>query len=232
MDEQNRTAIIYDAQRKLLAANYEMAEIRSLLNELMALEEMEEVIALANSYIAEAELRLSRQNLSETDESVIDLSTARPGVRRAELKDIPGILDLLVQVDMVHHNGRPDLFKGSATKYNEWELKQILSDPGTPVFVCVEGDKVLGHAFCIHKQEINDNILTDIKTLYIDDICVDENARGKHIGKMLYEYVLSYAKENDYYNITLNVWTCNPGAMKFYESLGFLPQKIGMEMIL
>ena len=47
MDEQNRTAIIYDAQRKLLAANYEMAEIRSLLNELMALEEMEEVISLA-----------------------------------------------------------------------------------------------------------------------------------------------------------------------------------------
>ena len=74
--------------------------------------------------------------------------------------------------------------------------------------------------------------MTDIKTLYIDDICVDENARGKHIGKTLYEYVLSYAKENDYYNITLNVWTCNPGAMKFYESLGFLPQKIGMEMIL
>ena len=232
MDEQNRTAIIYDAQRKLLAANYEMAEIRSLLNELMALEEIEEVISLANSYIAEAELRISRQNLSETDESVIDLSTARPGVRRAEIKDIPGILDLLVQVDMVHHNGRPDLFKGPATKYNEWELKHILSDPGTPVFVCVEGDKVLGHAFCIHKQEINDNILTDIKTLYIDDICVDENARGKHIGKMLYEYVRSYAKENDYYNITLNVWTCNPGAMKFYESLGFLPQKIGMEMIL
>ena len=218
MDEQNRTAIIYDAQRKLLAANYEMAEIRSLLNELMALEEMEEVISLANSYIAEAELRISRQNLSEPDESVIDLSTAGPSVRRAEIKDIPGILNLLVQVDMVHHNGRPDLFKGPATKYNEWELKQILSDPGTPVFVCVEGEKVIGHAFCIHKQEINDNILTDIKTLYIDDICVDENARGKHIGKMLYEYVLSYAKENDYYNITLNVWT--------------LPQKIGMEMIL
>ena len=238
MDEQNRTAIIYDAQRKLLAANYEMAEIRSLLNELMALEEMEEVISLANSYIAEAELRISRQNLSEFDETVIDTDTAvdsdtaKPSVRRAEIKDIPGILDLLVQVDMVHHNGRPDLFKGPATKYNEWELKQILSDPGTPVFVCVEGEKVLGHAFCIHKQEINDNILTDIKTLYIDDICVDENARGKHIGKMLYEYVRSYAKENDYYNITLNVWTCNPGAMKFYESLGFLPQKIGMEMIL
>ena len=65
MEEQTRTAIIYDAQKKMLAANYEMAEIRSLLNELMALEEMDEVIARANAYMAEAELRISRNNSSE-----------------------------------------------------------------------------------------------------------------------------------------------------------------------
>lgn len=153
-------------------------------------------------------------------------------VRRAVEKDIPGILELLVQVDMVHHNGRPDLFKGPATKYDAKELRQILTDDETPVFVCVEGERVLGHAFCIHKQEKENAVLTDIKTLYVDDICVDENARGKHVGTMLYEHVHRYAKEKGFYNITLNVWTCNPGAMKFYETLGFLPQKIGMEMLL
>ena len=154
-------------------------------------------------------------------------------VRKAELKDIPGILALLVQVDMVHHNGRPDLFKGPATKYNDKELERIIADGNTPVFVCVDDEeRVLGHAFCIHKQENDNSVLTDIKTLYIDDICVDERMRGKHIGKMLYEHVLEYAKAGGFYNITLNVWTCNPGAMKFYESLGFNPQKIGMEMII
>ena len=153
-------------------------------------------------------------------------------IRKAEKKDISGLLNLLVQVDMVHHNGRPDIFKGPATKYNEWELEQLIAAPETPVFVCVEDERVLGHAFCIYKQELDDNVLTDIKTLYIDDICVDESMRGKHIGKMLYEYVLAYAKENDFYNITLNVWSCNPGAIKFYESLGFEVQKMGMEVIL
>jgi ribosomal protein S18 acetylase RimI-like enzyme len=154
-------------------------------------------------------------------------------VRRAEIKDISGLLRLLVQVDMVHHTGRPDIFKGPATKYDEEELKSIISSSTTPVFVCVdEEDNVLGHAFCIHKQEVDNSVMTDIKTLYIDDICVDEKCRGKHVGKMLYDYVLEYAKKTGFYNITLNVWTCNPGAMKFYESLGFLPQKIGMEMIL
>ena len=66
MEEQNRTAIIYNAQKKMLAADYEMAEIRSLLNELMALEEMDEVISRANSFIAEAEFRMNRKNLSES----------------------------------------------------------------------------------------------------------------------------------------------------------------------
>ena len=153
-------------------------------------------------------------------------------IRNAISTDIPGILNLLLQVDMVHHNGRPDLFKGPATKYNAEELQKILNDPMTPVFVCIDGEIVLGHAFCIHKQVVGDSVLTDIKTLYIDDICVDENNRGKHIGKLLYEHVLEYAKKSGFYNITLNVWTCNPDAMKFYESLGLKPQKICMETIL
>jgi len=154
-------------------------------------------------------------------------------VRRAENKDIPGILDLLVQVDMVHHNARPDIFKGPATKYNEEELKAIIADDTTPVFVCEDQKgNVLGHAFCIHKQEKNNNVLTDIKTLYVDDICVDEGSRGQHVGTLLFDAVSEYARKENFYNITLNVWSCNPSAMKFYEAMGFVSQKIGMEMIL
>lgn len=154
-------------------------------------------------------------------------------VRKAAEKDIPKILDLLVQVDMVHHNGRPDIFKGPATKYSGEELKEIINNEETPVFVCVNEDDIpLGHAFCIHKQIIGDSVLTDIKTLYIDDICVDSGARRKHVGKTLYEYVISYAREQGFYNVTLNVWTCNPSALKFYEAMGLVPQKIGMETIL
>ena len=154
-------------------------------------------------------------------------------VRRAQPEDIPGILKLLVQVDMVHHRGRPDLFKGPATKYNAEELRAILRDGTTPVFVCVDEEgNVAGHAFCVHRQEKDSHVLTDIRTLYIDDICVDEKQRGKHIGKKLYEHVLAYAKEQGFYNVTLNVWSCNPGAMKFYEKLGLEPYKVGMEKIL
>ena len=156
-----------------------------------------------------------------------------PSVRKATEKDIPKILELLVQVDMVHHLGRPDIFKGPATKYSAEELKVILQDDKTPVFVCVdENDVPLGHAFCVHKQELGSSVLTDIKTLYIDDICVDSAARGKHVGKTLYDHVIAYAREQGCYNVTLNVWSCNPGAMAFYERLGLKPYRVGMEEVL
>ena len=154
-------------------------------------------------------------------------------VRRAEKRDIGKILELLVQVDMVHHKGRPDIFKGPATKYSRDQLEAIIVNDNTPVFVCTdENDIPLGHAFCIHKQITGDPVLTDIRTLYIDDICVDEGARGRHIGKALYEHIVCYGREHGFYNITLNVWTCNPSALSFYEAMGLVPQKICMEKIL
>lgn len=153
-------------------------------------------------------------------------------VRRAEKRDIPAILDLLVQVDMVHHNGRPDLFKGPATKYSAEELEAILENEETPVFVCADGaDRVLGHGFCV-MQHSGGQLLEEHTTLYIDDICVDEAARGQGVGRALYEHILAYARERGAYNVTLNVWSCNPGAMAFYEKLGLVPYRVGMEKIL
>ena len=154
-------------------------------------------------------------------------------IRRAENGDLEGLNKLLMQVLMVHHNGRPDLFKPNAKKYTDEEIFQIIANDETPIFVAVDDkEEVLGYAFCVFKQFVNNEIMTDIKTLYIDDLCVDESARGQHIGKSLYDYVLAFAKAGEFYNVTLNVWTCNEGAMKFYEKCGLKPQKVGMEIIL
>ena len=154
-------------------------------------------------------------------------------IRRAKESDTEGIERLLLQVCMVHHEGRPDLFKAGAKKYTRKQLAQILHDEERPVFAAVdENGELLGYAFCIFQKHDDSNAFTDIKTLYIDDLCVDETVRGKHIGKALYEEVLAFAKKSGCYNVTLNVWTCNESAMKFYESCGLKPQKIGMEVIL
>ena len=154
-------------------------------------------------------------------------------IRRAKQADMPDINKLLNQVLMVHHYGRPDLFKSNVKKYTDEELALLIEDDSKPIFVAVdETEEVLGYAFCVFQQHINNNILTDIKTLYIDDLCVDEEKRGMHIGKQLYDFVVEYAKSESCYNLTLNVWSCNVSAMKFYEKCGLVPQKVGMEVIL
>ena len=154
-------------------------------------------------------------------------------VRRAQEKDMERIDALLMQVERIHHEGRPDLFRVGRKKYTDEELRKLIHDDSRPILVAVdEKDGVMGYAFCIFQQYQNHNIMTDIKTLYIDDLCVDEAIRGRHIGKALYDSVLEFAREQGCYNVTLNVWSCNESAMKFYEACGLKPQKVGMEAIL
>lgn len=152
-------------------------------------------------------------------------------IRRANTNDISQIINLLHQVNMVHHIIRPDLFKPHTTKYNEQELSKMLDNDKKPIFVFDNGG-VLGYAFCQISEVQNDILLQDTKTMYIDDICVDENARGKHVGKALFEFVRGYAQTIGCHNITLNVWTGNDAAQSFYKNMGMQVQKTTMELVL
>ena len=154
-------------------------------------------------------------------------------IRRANKNDAQRINELLYQVAKIHADGRPDIFKSATKKYSDKELLGIINDDSSPIFVAVDdSDIVLGYAFCIYQIAKDSLLLQDKKTLYIDDICVDEKARGEHIGKSLYEYVVNFAREKGFNNITLNVWAFNESAFKFYKKCGMTPLKITMEKTL
>ena len=154
-------------------------------------------------------------------------------IRPAKKKDIPDLNRLLLQVLTVHHEGRPDLFKKEARKYTDRELEELLLQQDKPIFVAEDGENgVVGYLFCVFIKHENHNILTDIKTLYVDDLCIDQRFRGRGIGRALYEFAVDFAQKSGCYNLTLNVWSCNRSAMAFYEKCGLLPQKVGMELIL
>ena len=151
-------------------------------------------------------------------------------IRRANINDISQIINLLHQVNMVHHIIRPDLFKPHTTKYNEQELSKMLDNDNKPIFVFDDGG-VLGYAFCQISEVQDDILLQDTKTMYIDDICVDENARGKRVGKALFEFVRDYAQAIGCHNITLNVWTGYDAAQSFYKNMGMQVQKTTIELV-
>lgn len=151
-------------------------------------------------------------------------------IRLAQPRDLEAVNSLLRQVLKVHHQGRPDLFRAEGKKYTDDDLMAIFDNPLTPVFVYEEDGAVLGYAFCALAHQDSGSLMP-ITTLYIDDLCVDARARGRHIGKALFEYVKAYAKENGCRNITLHVWECNPAAKAFYQALGLTPQYTSMELM-
>ena len=153
-------------------------------------------------------------------------------IRQAQAGDIPGILNLLLQVGRVHNGIRPDLFQDQPCKYDENALLALMRDENRPIFVSVRDDRVEGYAFCILERVENDPVLRDHFSLYIDDLCVDEFCRGKHIGQQLYDYVRDYARGEGFRTITLNVWCGNDSAMAFYKKQGMQPRNITMESVL
>ncbi len=151
-------------------------------------------------------------------------------IRKANERDIAGINKLLYQVHRIHAEGRPDIFRLDNKKYNDDELRAIISNDTTPIFVAVnEEEKVLGYAFCIYQETKGNPSLCDRKTVYIDDLCVDATERGQHVGTALYDYVKEQAKSEGCVAVTLNVWCLNAGAMRFYEKCGMKPLKVVME---
>ena len=113
-------------------------------------------------------------------------------IRRAKFKDIPQLDKLLFEVHKIHSDIRPDLFTVGEKKYTDEELERIIVDEQKPIFVAEHNGKVKGYAFCIFKQDLESKSVTNIKTLYIDDLCVDEDTRGMHIGTKLYNHVIDF----------------------------------------
>ncbi|MDD5954814.1 MAG: GNAT family N-acetyltransferase [Firmicutes bacterium] len=150
-------------------------------------------------------------------------------IRLAQTQDIPGMVNLLYQVGGVHHDIRPDIFRPNALKYTEAALEALLKDESKPIFVADDNGSVAGYCFCQIRDYTGSTALTDRKELYIDDLCVDETRRGQHIGSVLYDHAVAYAKEIGCAFLTLNVWCGNDSAMRFYEKMGLKQRSITME---
>ena len=173
------------------------------------------------------------QSVKENDCAESVLKESKMKIRKAEEKDIPRLLALLGQVLQIHAEIRPDIFISGTTKYTVGQLAELLKQEDKPIYVAVDEDDVCrGYAFCQLKEQPFSTNMVPFKSLFIDDLCVDRQARGQHIGESLFEYVKQQAKELGCYEVTLNVWAGNTPAEHFYEKMGMKTKERQMEYIL
>ena len=153
-------------------------------------------------------------------------------VRNAREKDIPKMIELLQQVLEIHAALQPNIFLSGTTKYSAEDLKELLEDPRKPIYVAVdEEDQVLGYVFCqliCHEKSANTR---EYNSIYIDDLCVDETARGQHVGEALFLHVKEEGKALGCYDINLHAWEGND-ARKFYDKMGMVPLYTSMQTVL
>lgn len=156
-------------------------------------------------------------------------------VRRAVPEDYSLIGMLLGGLLDMHRCKRPDLFEESAArtgKYTEKEYLDLLNDGRAVIFTACRGEKAVGYLVCKIVTGCENPVLKNVKTLYLDDLCVAEDERRRGAGRALMSAAESYARENGFYNLTLNVWEFNENAREFYEHLGYNTQRREMEKIL
>ena len=153
-------------------------------------------------------------------------------IRRAKDKDMDKVMELVSLVLEIHAAIRPDIFIPGTTKYTRAELLDIFADDERPVYVAVDGDdSVIGYAFCQVKSQPFSNNMIQFRSLFIDDLCVDASARGRHVGQALFEHVKDEARRLGCYEVTLNVWEGND-ARSFYDRMGMRVKETMMEYIL
>jgi len=150
-------------------------------------------------------------------------------IREACASDFNAIFDLENQVFQMHLNARPDLIKPKLP-FNQCYFEECLNDEDKKIFVYEEDGNILGYCITQKLEYHGHHIYYDMKVLEINDMCVDENARGKNIGRQLVNRAKEHAREIGAVRLELTVWGFNRNARQFYEHIGMTERTIRMEM--
>ncbi len=149
--------------------------------------------------------------------------------RRAVAGDSETVSRLLSQVLEVHVKIRPDVFVPGSIKYKPEDFAAMFADDNAPVYVAEEDGEVLGYAFCRIRVRESGGHMIPGRSLFIDDLCVDEKSRGLGVGEAIFAFVRDEARRLGCSDITLMVWEGNDPAVSFYRKMGMTPRETVME---
>ena len=143
-------------------------------------------------------------------------------IREATLHDIDkGLLNVFIEGYRYHQNSRPDIFANLTDEELKNDLIQNFERLNT--IVILDNEKIVGYLSYIIKKRHTGK-------LYVEQLVVLEEYRGKGLGKKLMEEAKQIAKENGCDRIELNCWLFNENALNMYEHIGYNRQRIIYEM--
>ena len=153
-------------------------------------------------------------------------------VRFAKETELSRINELRKQVNDLHVEGKPDVFKpGFCDELRDF-INVIWNDPEQEIAVAVADGTICGFAIIHHINKPENPFMKERDFLDIDEFCVDEAYRRKGVATDLISFIKKFAKEKGFHRIELNMWEFNQGALAFYEAVGFETYRRYMEIML
>ena len=150
-------------------------------------------------------------------------------VRYAELPELPRVNELRMMVSELHAEGRPDVFRVGFCEELQHRVYQAFESPGADVIVaCVENEP-RGFAVVQYIDKPESAYMRAQHFYHIEEFGVDERYRRCGIGTALLCFCKAQAKHRGFDRVTLDVWTFNESAQKFYAAAGFQPYRSFLE---
>lgn len=143
-------------------------------------------------------------------------------------------------ISSIEHNAEPTS-KGENFKINDISKEKNskaseaitgVKKSKTKIYVAEKDGEVLGHIFFEIQDHSGEAHRQNGKSIYIDDLCVKEEARGLSVGKQLLDFAKEYGKKAGCYHLTLTCFWGKQAAYSFYEKQGLKPLNVEMEILL
>lgn len=153
-------------------------------------------------------------------------------IRFAKEDELERINVLRKQVNDLHVEGKPDVFKPGFNEELQNYVYYIFKDPEQRIVVADKDGEICGFAILHHIYKPENPFMKVRDFLDIDEFCVDEKHRREGIATALVEFIKNFAKEQGYHRLELNMWEFNQDALAFYEAAGFETFRRYMEMFI
>lgn len=151
-------------------------------------------------------------------------------IRFAVSDDAEQVNSLRKQVNDLHVQGKPEVFRGGFTKELRDYVYEIFADPLKKIVVYESGGVICALAVLNHITKPENPFMLERDYLDIDEFCVDEAFRRKGIATEMIGFIRGYAKAEGFARLELNMWEFNRDALAFYEAAGFTTYRRYMEM--
>jgi len=143
-------------------------------------------------------------------------------IREATQKDFPKLNKLFKQIDGIHSEKHPELFKKPIdnVRSNEF-ISNLINNDKARLIVTTVKDEVVGLAIGYIESSPDFPLFVKREWLLISIIAVDNDYKRQGIGKKLLDKLYDWAKANNITDVELTVFAFNESAIKFYKKNGF-----------